>query len=292
MNGKTIFGLIILAAAAALLFWNENRAARTQRALEESGGVVVSLAPSALSSAQDGALVHAVGNISTQAQLVDTDLGVARSALRLTREVEMFQWRRIAGTGDTQDRYETTWSADLISSTGFAAGRVNPDSLPFASASWQAEPAVLGTQQLSVSLLNRLSGLQPLELTGAELAAIRTALSLELAEFSDGRLYLPLGFGSPDSPQIGDVRVRYTWAPTGTYSVVARKSGQHLEPFVTGSGVTIAMLRSGSVSASEMIDVAQSQSSGSANIMRVIGGILAVIGAVVMFRRSRGTPAG
>ena len=289
MNGKTIFGLIILAAAAALLFWNENRAARTQRALEESGGVVVSLAPSALSSAQDGALVHAVGNISTQAQLVDTDLGVARSALRLTREVEMFQWRRIAGTGDTQDRYETTWSADLISSTGFAAGRVNPDSLPFASASWQAEPAVLGTQQLSVSLLNRLSGLQPLELTGAELAAIRTALSLELAEFSDGRLYLPLGFGSPDSPQIGDVRSGTPGRPP------ARTAWEKVRPAPRtvryGSGVTIAMLRSGSVSASEMIDVAVAelwQCEHHAGDRR----ILAVIGAVVMFRRSRGTPAG
>src|SRR5690554_5345972 len=89
-----LFAPVLIIAAVSLLGWNEGRAVRTERALNEGLGSVVSLEPAELSGAGEGTLVHATGPVTTTAPLVDSELGIEVSGLRLARSVEMYQWRR------------------------------------------------------------------------------------------------------------------------------------------------------------------------------------------------------
>ncbi len=279
-----LFAPVLIIAAVSLLGWNEGRAVRTERALNEGLGSVVSLDPAELAAAGEGTLVHTTGEVTTSAPLIDPDLGVQVAGLRLSRSVEMYQWRRhSSGDEEGASEYRPEWSRTLIDSRNYPAGRENPAQMPVRASSAAATDATIGGLTLSTEVISRLSGLQSVALTAADVEAIGTRLGLEEAELAGDALYLPYGFGSATAPQIGDVRVRLEYAPAGTYSLVARRSGQLLEPFVTSGGTTIAMLRSGNYSAQAMFDQALAQNSGFTIMMRVLGFVLCFAGFRLLF---------
>ena len=234
-----LFAPVLIVISVSLLGWNEGRAVRTERALNEGQRSVV-----ALEDSVDGALVHTTGAVTVTDPLTDSVLGIERNGLRLVRNVEMYQWRRRSTGQDNSYEYRPEWSGTLLNSQGYPAGYENPARMPLQPDSMVAAEASLSGLTLSTDLLQRLSGLEPVELNDAELATVSSRLELEHVEQADGALYLPYGFGSAAAPQIGDVRLTLRYAPTGTYSAVARRSGDQLEPVRGADGVTIGMLRS------------------------------------------------
>src|SRR6266545_951095 len=92
--GAGIFlGWIPFLGAVVLLFWNEGRAVKTQRALSEGSKCVTSIPADRITPANDGCLVHVQGLVDTKETLADPLFGVAVQALRLRRVVETYQWR-------------------------------------------------------------------------------------------------------------------------------------------------------------------------------------------------------
>jgi hypothetical protein len=151
-----------------------------------------------------------VGVLSAEGLVEDPVFGVAAPALGLARQVEMYQWRQTTGP-DGQPAYDTVWASERIDSAGFdqPEGHANPGALPFGSQRWFAETARLDGRPVSPSSLWReLEGWQPL-------SPDPTALPLNLA-----LLFVPDGIGlitseDPDSPQVGDIRVRWAALPGG-----------------------------------------------------------------------------
>ena len=86
------FGLILFAVSFVVLFWNEGRAVKQQKALEEGESKVVSVAVDKVDSNNEGQLIHLTGKASTEEELKDPIFGVAAGALKLQRMVEMYQW--------------------------------------------------------------------------------------------------------------------------------------------------------------------------------------------------------
>ena len=86
IKGVAIGGVLFL-AGIPLLFWNEGRAVKTAKALEEGASVCVKL-PNAdtVDATMDGKLVHVTGTAITDDVLTD-DLfsGLSTKAIRLTR---------------------------------------------------------------------------------------------------------------------------------------------------------------------------------------------------------------
>ena len=86
-------GLVMIALATFLLYWNEGRAVRTGDAIAEAQMQTVALPGiSTLDSSYDGKLVYATGRVVTEDTLTDSMFGITTKAIRLRRKVEYYQW--------------------------------------------------------------------------------------------------------------------------------------------------------------------------------------------------------
>ena len=141
-----MLGLLLSIAAFPTLFLNEGRAVKTARALKEGAASVVAVDANRIASENEGKFIHVSGQANTNETLVDDQFGVTVNAIRLARNVEMYQWkqskeevtrRRDDGESTTEIEYsyEKTWSSDHFDSNSFddAVNHANPTVIPFAS---------------------------------------------------------------------------------------------------------------------------------------------------------------
>ena len=284
-----IFGLILLLAAFPLLFWNESRAVKTYKTLKEGGGAVVSV--NGFEPANEGKLVHVSGTAATEASLSDPVFGISANALKLRREVEMYQWhessksetkKKLGGGTETVTTYSysTGWSNHAISSSGFkkSAGHENPGSMPYRSEELVAERITLVAFTLPPSLVSKISGSQSLALPSD------LPLPEELAgraKRQDGGLYLGQ---NPASPQVGDVRIRFAMVPAQEISVVAQQHGSSFVPYQAKAGGAIELLQEGKVPAEAMFKKAEQDNVILTWILRAVGFVLMFAGLSTMFK--------
>ena len=87
-----VIGLVLFIAAFPILFWNEGRAVREYKTLNEGAGNVITLPQATVSAGNEGRLVHVTGWAETDETLVDPEFSVAVNAIKLRRRVEMYQW--------------------------------------------------------------------------------------------------------------------------------------------------------------------------------------------------------
>ena len=122
-----LFGLLLFVVAFPCLFWNETRAVNDWQTLQSGRGAVVSVDAESVDPDNEGRLVHLSGRATTDETLDDVQFGVSESVLKLSRDVEMFQWkenqkkkkRKKLGGGEetvTEYSYEKVWSSSLIKS--------------------------------------------------------------------------------------------------------------------------------------------------------------------------------
>ncbi|MBQ2380838.1 MAG: hypothetical protein II295_10675 [Akkermansia sp.] len=178
IKGVAIGGVLFL-AGIPLLFWNEGRAVKTAKALEEGASVCVKL-PNAdtLDATMDGKLVHVTGKAVTEETLSDDIFtGLAPTAIRLTRKVEYYQWvenekkekkKNVGGseTTVTTYTYSKKWVTSPVDSSSFReAGHDNQVFLPEATdRNIVAQTARYGAFELTPDQINRISGAKPVEL--------------------------------------------------------------------------------------------------------------------------------
>lgn len=178
IKGVAIGGVLFI-AGIPLLFWNEGRAVKTAKALEEGASVCVQL-PNAdtIDATMDGKLVHVTGTAKTDDQLGD-DLfpELNPTALRLTRKVEFYQWvenekkekkKNMGGseTTVTTYTYSKKWVNKPVDSSSFReAGHDNQVFFPEATdRTLLAETARYGAFELTADQIKRISGAKPVEL--------------------------------------------------------------------------------------------------------------------------------
>jgi uncharacterized membrane protein YqjE len=87
-----------------------------------------------------------------------------------------------------------------------------------------------------------------------------------------------------DTPQIGDVRIRYSVTPATEVSVMAHQRGERLEPFQTHGGGMLALLSMGTRSAEEMIAKAESTNAVFCWALRIVGTLLAIVGTSLVLQ--------
>ncbi|NKN34678.1 TMEM43 family protein [Marichromatium bheemlicum] len=277
-----LIGLILVVVAGSLLWWNEGRAIDRSRTLDAGAATVVAIATTPVDAANAGALVHLSGTARTEARLRDPIFGIEVPALRLERQVEMYQWseRRESetiqelGGGETTRTtysYQRTWSSQPIDSSGFrhSAGHHNP-TMPYTSAQWQADRVTLGAFDLAPEFVSQIDGARALPVDAAEAPA----------DFiSDGSGFYK---GTPTSPEVGDLRVRFRVVdPDGEISVVGRQQGEKLIPARLEHG-TIALLEPGRVDAATMFAHAHGANTLLTWGLRLAGTVLLWIGLALI----------
>jgi hypothetical protein len=284
-----IVGLILLIIGIALLFWNEGRAVKTYNTLKEGQGLVINVSADEVDAANDGKLVHLTADATTEEILVDEDFGISANAIRLQRDVEMYQWketeesetRKKLGGGEetvTTYTYSKQWSSGLNDSSNFQQpeGHENPSEFPYDSMTWDAENVPVGAFYLSPDLISQLSDFADLPVREIPEGAAWP----EDATLSKGGIYLG---ANPAQPQIGDVRIKFSVIEPGPVSIVAAQNGNTFADYQTKAGGTIAMIVPGNVPAQQMFEDAIATNTLVTWLIRLGGFILIWIGFGLLF---------
>jgi hypothetical protein len=278
-------GLALFFISFVVLFWNEGRAVKTYRALQEGGRKVVAASAARVEPANEGKLVHIAGKASTEATLTDTVFQVSAQALKLSRLAEMYQWqeasaskteKKLGGGTDTTTTYTYSkqWAKERIDSSRFKqpADHQNPDAFPYSSAEWQAEPVTLGGFRLNRAQVARSGRAESLAIAPATPVppTLQGAAKVEATGFYVGR--------DPATPQVGDLRVTFQVTQPAEVSLVAQQAGDSFVPFVTKNGRTIDLLQNGTMPAADMFKAAQESNQVLTMVLRVVGFFLMFFG--------------
>jgi hypothetical protein len=274
-----VVGVLLIPASFVLLFWNEGRAVKTARSLEEGAAAVVSIDAARVDPAREGALVHLSGEATTDEVLADPAFAVSEHALLFHRRVSVYQWEEDEDTKDkeTTYRYRKVWSEDLIDSSDFAhpGGHQNPTDKPFADETVRAEHPTLGAFRLSASLVDKIDAFRTAPVTGAAVPEpLRERLQQVGSELYSGP--------DPAQPQIGDARIRFEYVAPQVVSVIGRQTGDSFEPYPTKAGRRLEMLSLGTSSAEAMFAQAQADNRQLTWILRAAGVVALWIGLMLV----------
>lgn len=286
--GGVIFGLILIVLMVIGLFWNEGRAVQTARSLAEGSGAVVSVGADSVDAANDGKLVHVTGPVTADSGLSDPDFGIAAQGLRLSRSVEMYQWKEESksettkklGGGEetvTTYSYSKVWDDSQIDSSDFKKpdGHQNPP-MAIHSRTFQIPEGKLIAFDLDTPVLDRIEGDKDYSLSADQSAAIKAAYTgTKPLSIVDGKIYLG---NDNTTPALGDYRIGYELAPLGVVSIVARQAGSRFEPYQTKAGDALLMVDTGNVPAEKMFADAVSANTLITWLLRGAGLLLLTIG--------------
>jgi hypothetical protein len=284
-------GLIFFCGSFAVLIWNEGRAVANQQALQEGIRDVVPLASAfVVDASMTGKLVYTSAELTTNETLVDPVLNVsAKSAIKLRRTVEMFQWdetRRITtdknGAKKTTYSYSKIWSSSLISSSGFRGNHDNPSQFILDQFYVEAREAMIGAFTVGDEILNQVNWYSPFAQNINVSNIADTSLKYMAKPNGIGGLY----FGNSDaSPVIGDTRVRIDVASPDVVSIVAMQAqnGQ-LVPYTTSKGRELLLFRRGYHTSDQMFSLTQSDNERTMWALRFAGFGIMFLGVMLILQ--------
>jgi Transmembrane protein 43 len=286
-----LFGIVFLIGSIVLLFWNEGRAVQTARSLSEGGKVVVDAAPAPVDPGNEGKLVHVAGDAKSGAPIVDRTFSISAAALRLVRVAEMYQWeedkhqetRKSLGGSEqtvTTYTYKKVWSDRAVDSQTFRHpdGHANPQK-QFDRLDLTAADATLGAFKLGGPVLELLPVSAPLQLDPQAADPIKPRIAN--AQIFDGKIYIGT---NPDSPQIGDYRISYTYAPVGTVSVVGRQAGAGITSYQTRAGDRLLLAVPEDQPAAAMFKQAERDNMILTWVLRLVGVVAMWLGVYLVLR--------
>lgn len=300
-------GLILFILAFPVLFWNEGRAVRRAKALETGASAVVSVQSDKIQAANEGKLVHVSGMLATDDTLTDSQFGITLKGIKLSRKVEMFQWKEKSSTKSEKQlggsvkkttvyTYEKGWSSSVIDSSGFKeAGHNNPGAFPFESQKWYAVNVKLGAFTLAKNQIERIGDEQPYAFP----ADYKLPAGIR-GRVENGRIVIPAAVPAQapaaapaapaqapaaapaqapavQAPQVGDVRISYTKIVPHNISIVAQQTKDTFCAYPV-KGDSILLMSDSIQSADLMFSKAQSANNMMTWILRIIGFLMMLIG--------------
>ncbi|WPL17396.1 hypothetical protein Thiowin_02403 [Thiorhodovibrio winogradskyi] len=284
-----LVGLLLVMVAVGLLWWNEGRAVKRARALDEGLSQVVEVAAERVETENQGRLVHLSGRAETKETLTDPVFGLKAQALKLSREVEMYQWRersssetreKIGGGTETVTtyNYDRGWESNVIDSDSFKKpeGHINPAQMPYDNWSQTASRVELGAFRLSREQLAKLNDFRRIDLSDST-PGLRLPPGAQLA---GSEIYLGQ---NPGAPQIGDARIRFALVNPQDVSLVAVQQGDSFVPYRASNGNEVSLLEPGVFSAQEMFQAAQDRNRMLTWVLRLVGVLAMFIGFRMLF---------
>ena len=172
-------GFILLIAATVLLWWNEGRAVKTAKMLEEAGSAWVEMPnPGKIDNNLDGELVCGTAMATTEDSLSDQQFGIGAKAIALRRKVEYYQWiehsseekeDKLGGkeVTTTTYTYSKEWVSSPVESAQFkdpAYQKLNTVFTTVEEAEQWAENVSFGAYKLSESLIHSISSREAMNL--------------------------------------------------------------------------------------------------------------------------------
>lgn len=291
------WGLIFL-GSLVLLFWNEGFGKRRADSLVEISRQVQTVGSASIDPAFEGKPVHLSAPATSQGGSRDEVFGVHAQGVALYRHVEMLQWveyEETEGRGRKKRStyyYELEWDSQIHDSSQFEQpqGHENPKPA-LESAGFFASDARFGPYRFdNVTVMQRAlrdmdRGSRPGSL-GNWPEMVETLP--ELSETLRAKRWYTLepgvyyrGDEASDEAQLGDLRVSFYAFPSGfQLTQIGAQLGDRIEPWPASSGDRVLLLRGGNMDAQALIQEAQAMGSSKTHMLRIIGLVGAVLGAI------------
>ncbi|OXA62503.1 transmembrane protein 43 homolog isoform X1 [Folsomia candida] len=248
-------GILLVVVSIVILIWNEKRAVDNSRSYHHGLRAIQPVpGPEVVLPHNDGKLIHVTGYLRVLEPLQDSPYGVAISAVKLKRRVQMYQWtEETVSLGEDFNapvgslKYRQVWKDKLSDSSTFQVpiGHENPKTLPVQSEIRVNPHVYLGDYRLGAELKDKFNSF--VQFTSGERPHPQQEVKMHMG------LYLH----SADiwNPSVGDVRVQFSFAgPSNTYvSIIAMQVGDELRPFTTETGAKIAFLHEGKQHYADML---------------------------------------
>ncbi|NXK59085.1 TMM43 protein, partial [Sylvietta virens] len=323
-SGGMLIGLVTFLLAFYLLFTNEGRALRTAKSLDEGLSLVVPLdSIHSISQENEGRLVHLAGALSTSKPLFDPSYGLSIHAVKLKRNVEMYQWvehedsKEYEENGEikkeTRYSYDTEWKSEVVNSRNFdrEIGHKNPSAMAVESFTAISPNVQVGSFVLSKGLVDKIDDFKQLSLSHLEDPHADVTRRGDYFYHSD----------NPRRPEVGDLRVSFFYAGlsgddpylgpaakvslqlflyfassvpnsvTSKYfslsskvTVIARQRGDQLVPYHTKSGDVLEILYPGDLSVEEMFQKEHESNTMKTWALRAAGWLSMFVGISLMTR--------
>jgi len=276
-----LFGVIFFLGAVILLFWNEGRAVRTYQGLDEGETAVRSASADQVTSENEGRLIHVSGSPTMAHAIQDPVFKVSSRGLRLSRITQIYQWteefetkksKTPEGKEETKNTYTyiKKWVDKPVNSQAFKQpeGHYNPPSvIKTPSQDYLSPQAQIGAYPLPPSLIQLLPAESQKFLDNSSLLLLNPA-EKEKAKIHTGGLY----FGNNASaPEIGDNLIQFFENEPGPLSLVAQQLGGSLAPYITQTGTTIYIIKSGTHSAKSLFHQEQESNTKTTWELRGLG---------------------
>ena len=290
------FGLTVI--SCGMLFWNEGRAVKRARALDEGQGLVVTVAADAVQGGNEGKLILTNGEAKATAPVQEPDFGFTADGIAIKREVSFYQWventksetqKKLGGGTETVTTYNYVkeWVSSPVNSGNFKepAGHVNMANVDYKSGTFPAKEVKVGAFALSSKLISGISGDDPIPLTPEMLA--QTPFDPN-AESNFGKFQLDQGgfyFGmNPTSPNIGDVRVTFKKVPFQTVSVLGKQTQGTIGAYITSNGGELESVRAGVLGKDQFFAAEKSDNETMTWMLRGLGFFLCFVGIGMIFK--------
>ena len=311
-------GILLFCLGTALLWWNEGRAVKTEKMLDEAGGAYVEMTnPAKKDASLEGELICGTAMATTEDSLIDKDFGVGATAIALKRSVEYYQWvehakeqseDKLGGkeVTTTTYTYKKEWVSRPIESAEFKDPTYQKKNMVLTTvedADQYAENVQWGAYKLNERQIECISSREALDLSIAEdlLKQLNQNTQTAYERFygvqksvqkndttkaqTDSAAYVHqtgnvLYFGRvPGSPEVGDVRVTFEKVVPAKVTVMAVVDGDTFKPFKAKNGKRFQTLVMGKKSGDEIIDAEKEGNHFLLIILRIVG-VLMVIGGL------------
>ncbi|XP_063267937.1 transmembrane protein 43 isoform X2 [Prinia subflava] len=292
-----LIGLVTFLLAFYLLFTNEGRALRTAKSLDEGLSLVVPLdSIHGISQQNEGRLVHLAGALSTSKPLFDPSYGLSIQAVKLKRNVEMYQWVEYEDSKEYEENgeikketkysYNTEWKSEVVNSRNFdrEIGHKNPSAMAVESFTAVSPNVQVGSFVLSRGLVDKIDDFKQLSLSHLEDPHADVTRRGDYFYHSD----------NPRSPEVGDLRVSFFYAglsgddphlgSAARVTVIARQRGDQLIPYHTKSGDVLEILYPGDLSVEEVFQKEHESNTMKTWALRAAGWLSMFVGISLMTR--------
>ncbi|MBR6900758.1 MAG: TMEM43 family protein [Synergistaceae bacterium] len=302
--GGIVTGFVIIALATWLLWWNEGRTFKTAGAIGEAEMLTQDVADiSKINPALEGKLIHAIGRAETKDILRDPVFGIELEAINIAKSVEYYQWeehshsetRKKLGGGEetvTTYTYDTGWTSSPVDSNSFKDPEYRGRNTTLAriedSTIW-AKNVSFGAYKLPDFLIHSIGGKLPMTLTSVDVNSVANIISVpknytesadKLITVSGSTVYIGKNLAAPE---VGDVRVNFSYVPEADVSIVAQVIRDTFEKFTASNGYTFSRLDMGKVGIARMFEGARSDNNIMAWLLRIAGIFLVVLGLRMIF---------
>ena len=176
-------GFLMFVIGTALLWWNEGRAVKTEKMLDEAGNAYVEMEnPNKKDASLDGELICGSAMATTKDSLSDAQFGIGAKAIALRRSVEYYQWveheqtkreDKLGGkeVTTTTYTYSKQWVSSPVQSSQFHDPAYQNKNTVFTTiddAEQYAENVSFGAYKLPETLIHRISSREAMDLAIAE----------------------------------------------------------------------------------------------------------------------------